>query len=411
VAANLLLKVGPRRHFAAVSLIGQLGIATVYLGVSIMTARLLGPAGRGEFTAWTLSTLAGTVLLTGSLAVGAGRTYLSGEAAKIGPSAIRHGVLAALIVAPATAIALIAGVPPLPLLCCIAVSVPISVTTADVLIAMQAAKRPWIFYSAQVGAGIPLLLGLAVIALAVTTDQRTILDVAYALWAVGIVMAGIGALWIARRTFGHSPPGSVRTLRRRGAGAYGGMIGDFIVTRADRYVTLAIVGTSGLGIFSVAASWAAIGLYAGHAIGQASFEDESTLDQATARRILIRGGSLVAVIAATNIGAAFLLIEPIFGPAFGQASWVVLLLGPGVIARTVAFITGQILLARGEGSRVTRIMAGTVAFAIPGWIVGAELAGIEGVALVSSLAYGLQMILSLRTLNRRRTLTSTITAE
>jgi hypothetical protein len=92
-------------------------VAALFFAVLILTARLLGPGGRGEFTAWTLATTGTSVLLGGSLAIGAGRAYLNGARETVIPSsAVRHGILVAVVLVPISASALLAGAPPIPLL-------------------------------------------------------------------------------------------------------------------------------------------------------------------------------------------------------------------------------------------------------------------------------------------------------
>lgn len=160
--------------------------------------------------------------------------------------------------------------------------------------------------------------------------------------------------------------------------------------RALRRLVKRLVGPAALGLYSVAVNTAEIGKYRGHSIGQAVFEDHGTLDDAAARRILSRS----AVVATAGFGR----IGPVFGRRLGAAAWILLLLAPGVVARTVGHIGGQILLARGRGRTAARVMAVVVGAASPLWIGGAIAGGINGVAVASTLAYAVQMTLTLAAL-------------
>src|SRR5215211_4478884 len=70
---------GPRSRYAVASFAGQLGFALLFFAASVLAARLLGPAGKGEYTAWTLASVVVALALAGSIPVGLGRAYLGSE--------------------------------------------------------------------------------------------------------------------------------------------------------------------------------------------------------------------------------------------------------------------------------------------------------------------------------------------
>ena len=175
------------------------------------------------------------------------------------------------------------------------------------------------------------------------------------------------------------------------------MLLDVVLLRADQFLIL-IAGRAELGIYVVAVNCAEIGIYLGHAIGQAAFEDESTLDRSQARRVLGRAAAGVAVVATVVAVAGFLLIPLVFGADFGDSRYALLLLTPGVIARTVAYTGGQMMLAQGRGATVSHVLALTTAVALPLTAFAAWQFGVYGVAVASTIVYTLQMVLVLRRL-------------
>ena len=67
-----------------------------------------------------------------------------------------------------------------------------------------------------------------------------------------------------------------------------------------------------------------------------------------------------------------------------------LLLAPGLAFRGPAIAGGQIMLARGRGRTLARVMVATVACGAVLWTAGTIAWGIEGTALASSIVYAFQ---------------------
>ena len=87
-------RLGPRSRYALAATAGQFAFAAVAFIGSVLAARLLGPEGKGEYTAWTLGTVTAALALGGSVAVGLGRAYLHGAlSAFLCESETRGGLL------------------------------------------------------------------------------------------------------------------------------------------------------------------------------------------------------------------------------------------------------------------------------------------------------------------------------
>src|SRR5215211_7931685 len=132
---------GRRSRYALALFAGQLVFALLLFAASVLAARLLGPAGKGEYTAWTLATMVVALALAGSIPVGLGRAYLGSERVALVRTALRHGAVALGVMVVAVTPAILLGVNEVALVACILVAVPATVASNDLLVVMQAAKR------------------------------------------------------------------------------------------------------------------------------------------------------------------------------------------------------------------------------------------------------------------------------
>jgi O-antigen/teichoic acid export membrane protein len=393
--AGLLLRGGPRRGYAARALAGQIVFAVATFAAAVLVARLFGPEGKGTLTTWTLVSGLGGLLLAGSVPTGFARALLDGRPGRLVRSALRHAglALAALAVPGAAGIAL--GLDPLAVLCFLAVGVPAAVVVEDVAAVMVAAKRPWAYAAPRILRSLVLAAGLGVAAIVGGS-----LDVAFLLWAGG----SLAAMLLALRFAASLPRGSVVPLRRaldEGRGSAVTRISTWSIRRLDQFIVAALLGLPALGLYNAAVNISEVTEYTASAIGQASFETERTLDDTAARRIVRFSVVLLALIALAVTVAGFLLIAPVFGEEFAEARWVLLLLAPGLVSRGPAIAGGQMMLARGEGAELSRIMLFAVALGSILWTVGALAWGINGVALASSAVYLVQALLIHRGLLHR----------
>jgi O-antigen/teichoic acid export membrane protein len=393
---SLSANLGPRRRYAIASLAGQLIFGLLLFAGSVLIARLVGPHGKGEYTAWTLGTVTLAIALAGSIPTGLGRSYLDAERAPLLAVAVRHGVLALTLVAIAVVPAILFDVDAEALIFCILIAVPASVVANDLLVVMQAAKRAWSYQAIRIVRAAVVTGGLAV---AAVSGAANALGLAFGLWAAGSVVSAFAAGLIAYRQLGTRwPPGPLRRFARRGGKSYFANLIDFLVFRVDQFIVIAITGPIGLGLYSVAVNWSEVCQYLGISIGQAVFEDERTLDRDAARRILRRAFWIVSLGSIPIAVAGFLLIAPLFGEGFEQAKWSLLLLVPGVIGKGVAEPAKQILLARGAGRVMSRIMASIFGVGLVIWGALTYLLGVEGAAAATSVVYLMQMALTLRAL-------------
>ena len=268
-----------------------------------------------------------------------------------------------------------------------------AVVVEDVGAVLIAAKRPWAYSSLRIARSLVLAVGLAVAAMSGAS-----LGVAFVLWAVGSLGSVLLALRLSPRMEGERP--GLKRAWSLGRGSAVTRIATWAVRRLDQFIVAALVGLPALGIYTAAVNLSEVTEYAGTAIGQASFETERTLDDVAARRILRLSALLLAVISLAVTVAGFFLIGPIFGSEFADARWVLVILAPGLVFRGPAIAGGQMMLARGQGRQLSRIMVLTVASGIVLWTAGSLAWGINGAALASSVVYVLGAVLIRRGLLR-----------
>jgi O-antigen/teichoic acid export membrane protein len=382
-----LIHPGPRGRYAANALAGQIVFAAITFVAAVLAARLFGPGGKGTLTTWTLASGLGGFVLASSLPTGFARELLAGRLGRLASSSLRHAGVALIALVVVGIPGMLLGLDPLAVVCFLLVGVSAAVVVEDVAAVMIAAKRPWAFAWLRIVRSAVLAAGLGIAAVAGGS-----LDVAFVLWAIGSALSVVLAVYVSRPySGGDAVP--LATAFRLGRGSAVTRISIWSIRRLDQFVVAAVLGLPALGLYNAAVNLSEVTEYAATAIGQATFESERTLDDRAARRIVNLSAVLLAVIAVFVTVAGFLLIGPIFGEEFTEARWVLVLLAPGLVFRGPAIAGGQMMLARGRGPALSRIMVATVGAGLVLWTAGAVAWGINGAALASSLVYVLQALL------------------
>jgi O-antigen/teichoic acid export membrane protein len=384
---------GPRSRFAVVAFMGQGAFALIAFVGSVATARILGPGGRGTLSAWTVTSTLVALVLSGRYPNGLARAYLIGRRASVVPTAAANAAIALALCVAGAAVALAAGVDPLGLGLFIVVAVPVSVFTNDLLILLTAAKRPWSYHLPRIAGGLAFSGGALAVNFAAGGDRHV---AGWVLFAASAVIAAALYLVIGVRLLGAGGTVELGEMWQRGKGSWGASVFDFLLLRCDQLLLVALVGPAALGVYAVSVNFSEVGQYLGNSIGQALFEDETTLGAQAAGRIFrltaLAVGGLCVLVAAVG----WLTIVPLFGDDFAGARVALLLLLPGIAARGVAWAASQMLFAREAGREVAGVVVRTFAVAIPLWVAGALLWEVNGVAAASAVVYAVQMVLMVR---------------
>jgi O-antigen/teichoic acid export membrane protein len=388
-----LTALGPRSRFAIAAFAGQAAFAAIAFVGSIASARILGPAGKGTLSAWTVASTLVALVLSGAYPNGFARAYLVGRRETVIPTAAVHAAAVSVLCVLGAAVAAVVGADPVGLLLFIVIAVPVSVFTNDLLVLLTAAKRPWTYHLPRIASGALFTVGVLVVFLTGSGDRH---EVVWVLFAASTVVAAALYFILCARLLGLSKRTEPAAMWRLGRGSWGASVADFLLLRCDQLILVLLVGPSALGVYAVAVNFSEVGQYLGNSIGQALFEDERTLDASAARRIFRLTAQAVGGLCVIIGVIGWFTIGPLFGPGFVGARTALLLLLPGVVARGVAWTATQMLFAREAGKDVARVVAITFVAAVPMWVIGALVAGVNGIAAASAITYGVQMILMVR---------------
>jgi O-antigen/teichoic acid export membrane protein len=373
--------------------IGQGAFAAIAFVGSVATARILGPHGRGTLSAWTVTSMLVALVLSGAYPNGFARAYLIGRRGGVIRTAAAHAAIALAMCVAGAALALAVGVDPLGLALFIVVAAPAAVFTNDLLILLTAAKRPWSYHLPRIAGGLVFSGGALAVYLAASGERHAVV---WALFAASAVIAAALYLVIGVRLLGAGGSVELGEMWHRGRGSWGASVADFLLLRCDQLLLVALVGPAALGVYAVSVNFSEVGQYLGNSIGQALFEDETTLGARAAGRIFrmtaLAVGGLCVLVAAVG----WLTVVPLFGDDFAGARVALLLLLPGIVARGVAWAASQMLFAREAGRQVASVVMRTFVIAIPLWVAGALLWEVNGIAAASALVYAVQMVLMVR---------------
>jgi antigen flippase len=378
-------------------------ILAVNLLTGIVTARALGPDGRGVTTAIVMVTqMAGVVA-----ALGAG-TALSYFAARAPESAAQLMSTWALVLLPMAVLALVGSELLLP-----------------TLFGAQDHHTLWLgriflFNIALVLWGSlnnGLLLGLhdffvfnglrflqpalhAAVMLVLWLAGALTVELALITWTVtqGVVLA-IGTVRLLRRVGVARPDlGLARRSVAYGIRAHGDALAGSLNTRLDLVILPAYVAATGLGLYSIAAN---LSLIINQLAGSLStiILPAAARDQAGGPRKIVL--SLQATLALATVGAlvlfvaAELLLRVIYGEAFTHATDTLRILLPGTVLYAGSTVLAAGLHGAGYPLRATlgQVAGGVVTVA--GLIAFVPSGGINAAAAVSTTAYATVFVLNL----------------
>ncbi|HEX5407897.1 MAG TPA: oligosaccharide flippase family protein [Pseudonocardiaceae bacterium] len=225
--------------------------------------------------------------------------------------------------------------------------------------------------------------------------------------AVGIVMVGVIEMSAMRRagllSLGRPDLARSAILLRRGLPALGLAVGLAVVLRADRYVLGTTVGTTAVGVYSLAATLAEVSRILPAALGQLFLRDVSVGRPPMARfapavRFAIASAVVSGVIVVTG---GWLLIVPVFGPQFAPARPLLTLLAVAEVGFAPYAVASRGLLGGGwtRAAGALGVCGGLGGVAV--YVVAARIGGAMGTAVGSGLVYASLSIVSCALLRRR----------
>lgn len=381
------------------------GIAAVsLLGTAVLTARALGPGGRGEFSlATSLVTLAAALC---SLGLGAAATYHTARAASSGPLAFGNAALAGLmlgliVVGVGDAVILgrhvtFRGVPEADLVV-VLFALPFLLAAANIQSVYQGLRK-FREYNAITVVQATLPLPLIGIAIAVGGGVRA----AVVATVAAAVVLFVAVVTVAQRSscirWRIDLP-YVRALAAYGIRVHpanmlaylGYRIDVFLV---DGYKGVAAVGLYGAGVVIAEGLW-----MPSQAVSTTLFPTIAAEESELARRVITPMVTrstlwLTAILGAILFLVSSPVVDLLYSSRFGASSGVLRILVPGIVLYAAARVLGNDVAARGRPLVSSVIAAGIVGFNIALNVVLIPRYGIDGAAWASTGSYSLAFLAS-----------------
>lgn len=380
-------------------------VVTFALGLisTVVVARLLGPAGRGEFY---LLTLVPTTLLTfGQLGVPSALVFFTGRGSSL-RELIRTSLalvmpFAALVVVP---VAVLGGF--------LARTILASVSEADLHVVILV--TPLLFWSML---GSAMLLGRQAIgqtnllSLGQTLTSLVLIVVLVGVADLGVhgavyayVIVGVGAtittaMLIRRLT--PSPPQApiigARTLLGYGLRIYPGSLATFFSYRVDVFLLSAMLGSpTQVGLYSLAVGFAELVFYVPDSIATVFFpriaasnrgEADGMAPAVVRQTVLMTAGAALLLLPASWLAIRLVL------PAFADSYAALVVLTPGVVALSVSKVLSGYVSGLGRPLPVGGIAVASLVVNVVMNLVLIPLLGIVGAAAASLISYSVNAAL------------------
>jgi O-antigen/teichoic acid export membrane protein len=178
---------------------------------------------------------------------------------------------------------------------------------------------------------------------------------------------------------------------RNGLKYFGSAIAEAASSKLDQVIALPLIGAFQAGIYSVAATVAAVPLAIGQALGASYFTsiaraagDDRRAVQGQAARAGIAAGLLVYPV---GVAASVAFIPIIFGNAFVDAVPVAVVSLIGSSAMIASFIVSMALAADSKGIRMSVAQVVSLALGVVGLLVLGPWIGAIGAAAASTISY------------------------
>lgn len=412
----------PRYHHCmeiALKSVRLLGFRVLTVGslllITVLTARWLGPEGRGVYA---------LVLLYSSVGV----TFLGGMGSALAYQVSNLGKPIRAVVWSAVALALIAGT--LALLASVVVYRAVGDPDLWWLVVVGAAQPPllcgaaltWAFLGADDHRGynraiiapsavsLVLLLALLGPTRLLTGDEASV-RVALLAWLLAQCLTVAWLLWLGRRAwfppdFAGITPASLRLLLLFGVQTGVADLISFLNYRVDVFVLDLLRGTGEVGVYSVAVQ-AAEGLwFISSAIGVAIYARVGMVSPAEAAELTARSmRHAIFIIALLGLGlvlVAGIAVPFLFGPRYEAAVSAFRLLVPGIVVFGLGRIFSTYFTNALGRPRVPLLIAGTsLVVSVPLCFALIPSLGMNGAALATTISYVVSMALAVVLFSRQ----------
>jgi O-antigen/teichoic acid export membrane protein len=379
-----------RRQDHAMMVLSQFASAGGSLALLLVTARQLGPSGRGVFAFFLLwPTLGAYVAAFGLPGANLKRAAEEpGAAARLTGNALLFSlamgaVLAAVVAAgaPRWLVGPMSGT-----VVWLACGATVAMLAFNALTWIQMGLGSYVLPN-LLKAAFPLLSAAVLLAFAAAGAGAGV-TASCAVYSGAVLVATVVAVADLRR---HGAP-RVDLPLLRGSLAYGvryqaGLVAQLATYRADQWVLGASRGAPGLGVYSVAVSTSEIATYLATARGMTTFRDAAR-GLRRPERAMVGEVVLVTALSAVLVGLAGGLTLPwVFGEGYADAVHLLLLLLPGTVGVGLLRVCGNELAGRGRPGAVAVIATVQAAAMVALFVVLIPRRGVDAAAIVSSAGY------------------------
>jgi O-antigen/teichoic acid export membrane protein len=381
---------GRRAHAALIA--SQVASSAGSLALLLVTARALGPDGRGVFAFFLLWPALGGYLL--ALGLPGANLKLVAEAPGRTRALMGNALLMTAPVGGLAALPLLLGPPdwllgPMPLtIAWLAWAATVAAVAFNGLTWIQMGRGSYIFPSLLKGAlpfgAAAILVGWAALPGPGPTTQDSC--AVYAACAAAATLLAAVALVRAA-----GPPATDRRLLASslsfGARYQVGLVSSQVGYRADQWVLGATHSPADLGIYSVAVSTSEAATYAATARGMTVFRESARGERARPRRLIAGIVAVTALSAALIALIAVWAVPLVFGSAFEDAVPLLAILLPGTIGAGLARACGNVLSGRGRPGLVAVVASTQALLMLAGFLVLIPPHGATAAAAVSTAGY------------------------
>ncbi len=365
------------------------------LVTSILTARFLGPGGRGDYT--LVVTLATLVVQFGNFGLNSSNTYLVAKDRGLYSGLVSNSVATA------------------------ALSIPLSAITVWVAFSLDSRGGNWLWWAAALAPpslfillGTNLLVGMGRIGLFNAFEFGSSVVVVPLIVVAGLIGTGVGGMLFASATAAWMTAIALLVVLLRGhirirfdsavfmagvrfaAKAYLVTLLGFLLLRTNVFLLDRFTGSAELGQYSIAAQIADVLIVLPSSVALVLFP-KLVSERDRRWSMLLRSTRTTAALIVVLCGAAAALASPLIGFAFGAAFTpavpMLLFLLPGIVLLAGTTILSQYLAARG----LPVTLAGAWAIALLVGIAAGSIlipsAGGVGASMGLSIAYAVLFVL------------------
>jgi O-antigen/teichoic acid export membrane protein len=388
------------------SFLGEILLFGFSFLLGILTARYLGPAGRGNF--WIIYNASGLLTIIFSMKFRQSMTYHLAKNRDMLGEIVLYGLFVGIVTLSCVAIlaSCFSDILYNTLLKGLETSWPILVLVCfsyylwALIIAVI--EGLMLFNAKAIFMGGSYLLKCLLVLFALGYLKLTFDDLILLMGSVETIVYSIILLIVLGKAHHfHLNVSLFQSMLKYSVGSFPSTVSDFYTLRMDAFFLNYFSGASEVGIYSVAVSLASVLLYMPAAIRNvlmpyiANFSDKEMT--AKLSRLLVMATTMTSVII---IPLVWVAVIPIYGKEFSFSRPLFLMLIPGSIFWGVFLLLASDIEGRGHPWRVSTISTITaVATAVLGLIL-IPMWNSTGAAIVSSVTQGVSMILALRLYKR-----------